>query len=283
MIAYFNGNFLPKNEVHISPDDRGFLFADGLYEIIRTYRGTLFRAKEHIERLNSGATFLNLPIQDFSYLKNVATQLLEKNEIKADATIYLQVTRGVAPRNHSFPDPVIQPTVFAIASPFDPLKGLNERENGIRVILAPDQRWARCDIKTLGLTLNVLASQLAKEKGAQEALFVKDGVILEGSRSNFMAVIDDCLLTYPASNYILNGITRRLILELCAQSGIPFREAPIFVSDLPRISEAFITGSTAEITPIVSIYGSPIGSQKPGPITRKLQDAFVKAIASSHA
>jgi len=278
MIAYFNGKFLSRNDIRISPDDRGFLFADGLYEVIRSYRGGLFRVKEHIERLSNGAMHLKLPVQEFSYLGEVAAQLLEKNGLKDDATVYFQVTRGVAPRGHAFPNPSVEPTVFATASSFDPLKGQAGRENGVPVITVPDQRWARCDMKTVGLTANVMANQQAMEKGAKEALFVRDGVMLEGTHSNFMAVVDGCLFTSPASNYILHGITRGLVLELCDKANIRFKETPVFVSDLPRISEAFITGTTTEITPVVTIDGKAVGTGKPGPVTRTLQNVFTAAV-----
>ncbi|MCG8632678.1 MAG: aminotransferase class IV [Desulfobacterales bacterium] len=278
MIAYFNGTYLPREEISISPDDRGFLFADGLYEVIRAYNGRLFKTGGHINRLNHGAAHLNLGIRDFSYLSEVARQLLEKNGLTADATIYFQVTRGAAPRGHAFPEPSPEPTVFASASPFDPAPTRLNMEKGIGVILVPDQRWARCDMKTVGLTANVLANQQAKEKGAKEALFVRDGVILEGTHSNFMAVMDNCLVTAPASNYILHGITRKLVLALCAENDIPHREAPVFATDLPGLTEAFITGTTTEITPVTAVDGSPVGSGLPGPVTRKLQKAFAARI-----
>ncbi len=278
MIAYFNGKFLPKEEITISPDDRGFLFADGLYEVIRAYNGCLFKTKDHITRLNYGATHLSLSVQDFSYLGEVARQLLEKNNLTQDATVYFQVTRGVAPRGHAFPDPAPAPTVFASAAPFNPEQTRHNMEKGLAVILVPDQRWARCDMKTVGLTANILANQQAKEKGAKEALFIRDGVIMEGTHSNFMAVIDDCLVTAPASNYILHGITRKLVLELCAANDIPHRETPIFVADLSKINEAFITGTTTEITPVTAIDGTPVGSDVPGPVTRELQKVFAALV-----
>ncbi|MEH0023114.1 MAG: aminotransferase class IV [Desulfobacter sp.] len=295
MIAYFNGAFLPKEEIHISPDDRGFLFADGLYEVIRVYNGRLFMADDHIARLNYGATHLNLKEQEFSRLKQVAVQLLEKNGLNnennelndgltkgssGDATVYIQVTRGEAPRGHAFPTPSPAPTVFASAAPFDPEKSRPGRENGVSVILVPDQRWARCDMKAVGLTANVLANQQAVEKGAKEALFVRDGVVLEGTHSNFMAVIDGCLVTAPASNYILHGITRKLVLALAEAREIPARQAPVFCTDLPRISEAFITGTTTEITPVTAIDGTAVGTGAPGPVTRALQEAFARKVAA---
>ncbi|HCY84712.1 MAG TPA: D-alanine aminotransferase Dat [Desulfobacteraceae bacterium] len=274
MIAYFNGEYCPKESIAISPDDRGFLFADGLYEVIRAYRGRLFRAEDHLERLKAGARSLNLTVQDFAHLKQVAQKLLVKNGLNADATVYFQVTRGAAPRGHAFPDPKVEPTVYGIAAPFDPGPGLKKQETGVPVILVPDQRWARCDLKTCGLTANVLANQRAKESGAGEALFVRDGVILEGTHSNFMAVVDNRLVTAPASNHILHGITRKLVLELAHAEGIPVWEAPVFEADRHKISEAFITGTTTEITPVTAIDSTPVGEGEPGPVTRTLQNAL---------
>ena len=282
MIAYFNGEFLEKDKVRISPDDRGFLFADGLYEVIRSYRGTPFRIRDHIERLNYGADHLRLGVRDFTYLEPVAQALLEKNDLKGDATVYVQVTRGTAPRGHAFPDPAPAPTVLASAAEFDPVKTMDSRENGISVITVPDQRWARCDMKTVALTANVLANQAALENNAREALFVRDGIVLEGTHSNFMAVMGNCLVTAPASNYILHGITRKVVLELAAAKGIEVRQAPVFKTELSRISEAFITGTTTEITPVTAIDGVPVGPGTPGPVTRSLQDAFTDVIANLH-
>jgi len=275
MIAYFNGEYLEKNEINISPDDRGFLFADGLYEVIRSYRGKLFRAKDHIGRLNYGAANLRMKTRDFSHLEGVAQTLLEKNELKGDATVYFQITRGVAPRGHAFPDTDPALTILATAAMFDPTKTMDARENGVPAITVPDSRWARCDMKTTALTANVLANQEAVENKAKEALFVRDGVVLEGTRSNFFAVMDDCLLTAPASHQILHGITRKVILELADSTGIQVKETPILKSELPRISEAFITGTTTEITPVISIDGAPVGTGTPGPVTRTLQDEFM--------
>lgn len=274
MIAYFNGTFLPKSDITISPDDRGFLLADGLYEVIRSYKGHLFMAKEHIERLNYGARHLRLTTTDFSYLEDVAKELLQKNNLQQDATVYLQVTRGASKRSHCFPDKKTPLTVYATASAFNDSgvqKGIKE---GVEVITVTDQRWARCDLKTIALTANVLANEQAHEAGVTEAIFVRDGVLLEGSRSNFMCVYDDTIVTAPATNYILNGITRRVILEICKELDIPVEKRPIFKSAIEKATEAMIIGTTLEITPVVKIDGIPIGSGSPGPIAKKLQEAF---------
>ncbi len=278
MIAFFNGEYLPKASIAISPDDRGFLFADGLYEVIRACDGTLFRTDDHIRRLNRGAFYLRLSVQDFGYLATVARNLIEKNRLNKDATVYIQVTRGAAPRKHGFPDLSTPLTIFAEARAFDPEKGVKDRENGISTITVTDQRWARCDLKTVGLTANVLANQQAMDAGVKEALFVRDGVLLEGSHSNFMVVRDGCVVTAPANNTILNGITRQAVLEICRDCAIEVRREAIFAQELGRIDEAFITGTTVDVTPVVTIDGNPVGSAGPGPVTRRLQQALDKMV-----
>jgi D-alanine transaminase len=272
MITYFNNTYLDKEHVRISPDDRGFLFADGLYEVIRSYGGRLFRMQQHIERLNYGATELRLPTTDFNYLSEVAVELLKRNNLEqSDATVYFQVTRGAAKRGHAFPEPQPQLTIYGIATAFDSQPSQEKMRVGIKAITLGDQRWSRCDMKTIGLTANILANQAAKEAGAQEAILVRDGVLLEGTHSNFMAVFGDTIVTAPTSNYILSGITRMAILELCAAQGFKLELKPIFAKDIALASEAFIVGTTVEVTPICHLDGNPVGSGEPGPIVRLLQ------------
>lgn len=279
MIAYLNNTYMNKDDMRISPDDRGFLFADGVYEVIRSYGGRLFRAQEHLERLNYGAAHLRLPITDFDYLAEVAGELLQKNNLeKSDATVYFQVTRGAARRSHAFPSPQPPLTVYATASPFNSASSRKKMQQGITAITVADQRWSRCDMKTIGLTANVLANQLAQEAGAQEAILVRDGVMLEGTHSNFMAVFGDTIVTAPASNYILSGITRMTILELCAEQGLKLELRPVFTQDINQAAEAFVVGTTVEVTPICQLDGKPVGSGQPGPMTKRLQQALTDRI-----
>ncbi len=282
MIAYFNSAYLDKEEVRISPDDRGFLFADGLYEVIRSYGGKLFRLQQHLDRLTYGAAELRLPTTDFTYLSEVALELLKRNDLeKSDATVYFQVTRGAAKRGHAFPVPQPQLTVYGVATPFDARASRNNMQEGIKAISIPDQRWSRCDMKTVGLTANILANQIAKEEGAQEAILVRDGVLLEGTHSNFMAVFGDTIVTAPASNYILSGITRMAILELCAAHGLHTELRPIFAKDITQASEAFIVGTTVEVTPICQLDGKAIGSGQPGPVVTLLQKKLAEFIQNN--
>lgn len=282
MIAYLNNQFMAKEDITISPDDRGFLFADGLYEVMMCYSGTLFRAEEHIARLNYGATHLRFARTDFSSLIEVAKKLIEKNGLtECDATVYFQVTRGTAKRSHSFPGEETPLTVYAFAAPFNNSGIMQAKKQGGSAITIADQRWARCDLKTVGLTANILANQQAHEEGATEALFVRDGVLLEGSHSNFMAVFDDVLVTAPVSNYILGGITRMTILEIAAELGITTELRPIYAKDLPLATEAMIVGTTVEVIPITAIDKSMVGTGIPGPVTRRLQQGFTDRVAIS--
>ncbi len=281
MIAYFNGQFMEKNQITLSPDDRGFLFGDGLYEVIRSYKGRLFLGTEHIDRLNYGARHLGLNTTDFSHLEAVGLDLIEKNQLQdKDATIYFQVTRGSALRSHPFPDPSTPLNIYGTAQAFDDTTARQKQEKGIGVITLSDNRWARCDMKTTALTANVLANQKAVENGCYEAIFVRDGVLLEGTHSNFMAVMDNTLVTAPLSNYILGGITRNHILARCKDLGIAFEERPVFERDAGRITEMMVTGTTTEVTPIVTMNGKPVGDGAPGPIARKLQQALSADIQS---
>jgi D-alanine transaminase len=282
MIAYFNGRFLPKQDIRIPADDRGFLFSDSLYEVIRYYPGHLFRPDAHIRRLNHGAAHLALSCTDFSFLVPLVRDLIHQNHLEEqDALVYIHVTRGCAPRNHPFPVPAPDPTLYVCVSPFDPAARERQRNNGIHAITVPDIRWARCDMKTTGLTANVLANQQAVENNADEAIFVRDGVLMEGTHSNFMAVFDNTVITAPLSNYILGGITRETVLDICRALGIRTAESPIYKTRIHLASELIVTGTTLEVTPIVSLDGRQVGDGSPGPTARALQAAFQERISQN--
>lgn len=273
MIAYFNGQYVSKENIRISPDDRGFLFADGVYEVIRSYGGRLFKMEDHLSRLSRNLRELQMTPVSTAHLKTVADQVLYRNNLEnEDATLYIQITRGAAPRKHPFPDPVASPTVYVSASVLQPSP--EEWETGIAIILVPDLRWGRCDIKSVGLLPNVLASQQAKERGASEAVFVRDGVITEGSHTSFCAVFDGALVTHPANHHILAGITRSVVLQLCASLAIPVRESPILKRTLTGASELMVLGTTSGVVPVVQVDDWTVGNGKPGPITSNLKQAF---------
>lgn len=278
MIAYFNGQFIPKNDVKLSPDDRGFLFADGAYEVIRSYGGRLFKVEDHLERLARSLSELHIAGPSSTHLMSVAEQVIQRNNLEnGDASLYIQVTRGVAPRKHAFPDAGTPPTVYVTAAPFQPL--YEEWEQGIIITIVPDIRWGRCDIKSVALLPNVLASQQAKERGATEAVFVRDGVITEGSHTNFCAVFNGRLITHPANNHILAGITRNVVLDLCFNLGIPCSESPILERELQKASELMVLGTTSEILPVVQVDDRRVSDGKPGPITAELQRAYRDVVA----
>ena len=277
MISFFNGDYVAKEDIVISPDDRGFLFSDGIYEVIRSYHGRLFKAPEHIRRLNYGAEELRFNTSNFDHLINVAGELINKNQLcTGDATVYIQITRGVAPRSHRFPPSETSLTIYVTARSFTPFK--DELENGIHAILVPDQRWARCDIKSIALLPNTLAHQQALEKNASEAIFVREGCVMEGTHSNLAVILDGMVVTPQKTNFILGGITRQVLLDLCKGLSIPSSERPIPVSEISQAEELMIVGTTVEITPIVAINREKVGSGVPGPITRSLQKAFREVV-----
>lgn len=280
MIAYFNGRYLPKSDVHISPDDRGFLFSDGVYEVIRSYDGVLFQCDGHLRRFAAGLAALRIAPVSSDELRQAAGQLLQENDLTAgDATVYLQVTRGAAPRRHRFPEQDTPPTVYAAARRFQPYA--KELAEGGAAILVPDQRWARCDIKSIGLLANAMASQGAWEAGAFEALFVRDGVVLEGSHTSVFFVRNGRLLTAPLSNYVLPGITREVVLAIAARLGLPVDIRPCHESELPCMDEVFLCGTTVDVTPITSVDRKPVGGGVPGPMTQVMQSELRKLTCQS--
>ena len=277
MIAYFSGRFLREEDIRISPEDRGFLFADALYEVVRTYEGRLFETQAHWARLSYGAQALRFNRTDFSELTDVAQTLLRENGLtKGDATVYVQVTRGQAPRSHPFPPQETPLTIYATARPYSPKGSTRE---GVSVITVSDQRWARCDIKTVGLTANVLAQQQAVDRGAYEALFVRDGAVLEGTHTNLFTVFDGTVVTAPRTNYILGGITRQVILGLCKELAIPVEERPVFESRLLDADEIMVVGTTTEITSVTRVNGQRLRSGQPGNMARRLSTAFREKVA----
>jgi D-alanine transaminase len=283
MIVYLNGDFVAAADARVPVDDRGFLFADGVYEVIRVYDGRPFLIDPHMQRLRAGLAALRITAAGSEHIPGAADRLLEENGLRdTDATLYVQVTRGVAPRAHAFPQPAVPPTVYVAARPFSQHPD-EFFEQGVATITAADTRWARCDIKSIALLPNVLANQAAKEKDAFEAIFVRDGTLIEGSHSNLFGVIDGELVTYPACNYILAGITRALVFELARSLDIRVREAPIFLEQLDSVQELFLSGTTTEIMPVTTLDGRNIGSGGPGPITCRVRDAFRAHIAQAVA
>jgi D-alanine transaminase len=273
MIVYLNGQYIPRERASIDVDDRGFFFADGIYEVIHSYEGHLFQMDAHLQRMGHGLRSLHIAVDGGQVVRKVAEQLIVENGLTSgEATVYVQITRGSAPRTHDFPPADTPPTVYAAATRYIPQR--DQAEEGIAAILVPDLRWARCDIKSVALLPNVLARQRAIEAGVTDAVFVRDGVALEGTASNFFGVFSGEVVTAPKTNYILPGITRDVVVGLCDEIGVPVSEAPILEHQLGEAEELFLTSTMSEIRPIVRLNGRPVGTGVPGPVTRRIQQAF---------
>lgn len=276
-IAYFNGRLLPKEDIRISPDDRGFLFGDGIYEVMKWYGAFFYDVESHLKRLKRSLREVRINWLDADTFPSLAAELTRINHLEGrHALIYLQVTRGVAPRNHSFPDPEVQPTVYAFAREINPVKA--EPSSGVKVLLRKDIRWSRCDIKSVALLANTLSFQEAHERGMKECIFVREGVITEGSRSNIFLFSDDTLFTHPESEYILSGVTRKNIIRIAKEAGIPVREEAFPLKDLVKVREAFITNTSSEVTPVAAFDTLPVADGKPGPVTARIHNKFLAEI-----
>lgn len=277
-IVYLNGEYRPKSEARIPVEDRGFLLADGIYEVAPAYRGRFLRLEEHLARMARGLAALRIDF-DAAALAEVSERLLAENRLQdaEAATVYLQVTRGVAPRSHAFPKEPIPPTVYGSAQPYT--RPPRERwERGFTAITVPDLRWSRVDIKSIALLANVLAQQAAVDAGADDAILVREGVALEGSHANLFAVIGGTVVTHALTNHILPGVTRGLVLELAAEAGMRVEQRPIFLEELRSAEELFLTGTTTEVRPIVQLDGRPVGDGRVGPAAKELYAAFLETV-----
>jgi len=270
--VYLNGEFVPYEKALIPVEDRGNLFADAVYEVVRLYGGRPLAMRAHMERLARSAAEILLPEVDYAALAEAALELAGRNKV-GDGTLYIHVSRGAAPRNHLFPVGA-RPTVFVTArSLARPEAAL--REQGIACITTPDIRWHRCDIKTVGLLPNVLAKQAARDAGAYDAIFVRDdGIVTEATSANVFAVAGGRIVTHPENNLILPGITRRLVLALAEDAGIAATFRAITKEELANVDELFISGTTTEVMPVVTVDGRPVGDGKPGPVTRRLIEKY---------
>jgi D-alanine transaminase len=267
-IIYLNGGFMPLEEARIPVLDRGFIFGDGVYEVIPVYSGHPFRLREHLQRLQhslDGIRLANPHAED--EWRGLVTELIARNEGE-DQYLYLHITRGVAHRDHAFPKNAT-PTVFMMSSPLPPADPAL-RENGVSAITAVDNRWLRCDIKAISLLPNVLLRQLAVDAGAAETVMLRDGFLSEGSASNIFVAKDGILLAPPKGHLMLPGITYDVVLELAAANGIPSRVEAIPESTLRQADEIWLTSSTREVQPITALDGKSVGSGRPGPLYRKM-------------
>ncbi|ALC84669.1 D-alanine aminotransferase [Bacillus sp. FJAT-22090] len=275
----WNDQIVNEEEVKIGFEDRGYQFGDGIYEVIKIYNGDVFTAKEHIDRLYASADKIQLVIP---YTKDVLHKMLydliETNEVQ-NGHIYLQVTRGTSARQHNFPTPAVDSVLTAYTK--ETSRPHAQLENGVKACLVEDIRWLRCDIKSLNLLGNVLAKQEAVSKDCYEAIQHRGEVITEGSSSNIYGIKDGVLYTHPVSNLILNGITRKVILDCCEEVGLPVVEEAFTKAQALEMDEIIMSSTNAEVMPIVSVDEKPIGNGTRGEWTQKLQQAFEKKIPSS--
>ena len=281
--VYLNGQFLPKPEAHISVDDRGFLLGDGIYEVTPFYEGVPFGLDRHLQRMRNGLEWMRIDC-DVEHLDEVHRELIRRNGLEEAerSLVYLQITRGAAPRTHYFPTGEVEPTVYAFANTWNrPEEAVWSR--GFRAITVPDRRWSRVDIKTICLLPNALAYQAAKDAGVDDAILVRDGVALEGAHQNFWGVFGDVVVTHPTTNQILPGITRSVVLELADELGICVDQRAIAVEELKEATELFFTGTTGEVRPCVEVDGRPVGDGTVGRLTRRLSDAFLARVEATKA
>lgn len=283
-IVHLNGALVPKSEARISPDDRGFLFGDGVYEVVRAIDGRMVDLDRHLARLTHGAAALDLALDRAGGAAGVAAvwaRLLDANGLaQGEALCYAQLTRGAAPRAHAYPAAAVPPTLYAFAQPLAPPDAL--RETGASVVTHPDLRWARCDLKTVNLLPNVLAKQAAAAAGAFEAVLVRDGpgggTVTEASHSSLFAVVAGELRTHPLGPRILPGVTRAVVLELARALGVPVREEAVTLDELRAADEVMLASTSADVMPVVAVDGRPVAGGAPGPVARGLADAMAERL-----
>ena len=274
-VAFLNGGFLPLAEARISPLDRGFLFADSVYEVLPVYGGRPFRFAEHIARLERSLGEIGMrPPHTPAGWARLFTELVAHNG-GGDMYVYLQVTRGAdSHRNHAIP-PELAPTVFMMASPL-PVVDPEVLLHGVAAVTLKDTRWKRCDIKSTALLANVLAKSAATEAGAMEAILLADGKLREGSSSSILVVAGGALRVPPESHAILPGTTRDLVLELAARAGIEVRVGPVSEATLREADEIMIAFATRGVLPITRLDGRPVGTGLPGPVWRRLYELLLE-------
>lgn len=275
-VAFINGAFMPLAEAKVSIEDRGFQFGDGVYEVIRTYKGRPFSIEAHLARLDRSAAALDLT-QPYSRAE-WSGHILEgvKRAAYPEAKIYLQITRGVAPRDHAYSDEAA-PTVVMTVREFHPLDR-SVQATGVEAMTTEDIRWGRCDIKSVNLLANVLARQQVKQARVFEAILVNAGLVTEGAVSNVMVVQGGTVVTAPEGPRILSGVTRAIVLDLALSEGVPTQERFVSQSDLYTADEVFLTGTTVEVLAVIRVDGKVIGDGRPGPITQRLAASFASRV-----
>lgn len=276
-IAYLNGHFMPLQDVHISPLDRGFLFGDGVYEVIPVHHGKPFCLEAHIDRLNQSLSGIRMPIpHTIDEWQSILETLVKKNG-NGDQLIYLQATRGVDTiRDHQFPNPIL-PTLFAYSYPKIYLSK-EEQSKGIKAIAVKDIRWKNCHIKTTARIAYVLMLQQAKDQGCDEGIIMNTGYALEGTTSNVFIVRHGVIITPPKTPQLLSGITRDCVLSIAEKNKMPYRETKISERELLNADEVWVTGSGRGISPVTEFNGNPVGKGKSGPVWKTIWDLYAREI-----
>ncbi|ART76572.1 D-amino-acid transaminase [Sutcliffiella horikoshii] len=277
MKVLLNDEILERNEAKVDIEDRGYQFGDGVYEVVNIYDGVPFTLKEHIARLYRSAKEIGILLNEQpEQLCNRLLELIKANNM-TNGGLYLQISRGVFNRTHHY-DQTLTPQLVAYPLPYKSVQ--DAQTNGVEAITAEDLRWLRCDIKSLNLLYNIMVKQKASEAGAFESILIRDGIVTEGSSSNIFIVKDGILRTHPANNLILNGITRRKLLEIMDANGWDYKIQPFHKEELMEADEVFLTSTTSEVMPIIKIDGVTFSQAKPGPYTSKFQAAFREAVKS---
>jgi D-alanine transaminase len=270
--SIINGEFVERSSAMVDIEDRGYQFGDGIYEVIRVYNGKMFTGKEHLERFFRSAKSIAIKLEyTIEQLTELLEELIKKNNLQL-GTIYMQATRGIAPRNHAFPEEKVTSTLVAYTKEL--ARPLEKMEKGVKTVLVEDIRWLRCDIKSLNLLGNVLAKQKASEKGCYEAVQSRGNDVTEGSSSNIFIVKNGVIATHASDHLILKGITKDVVFKICAENGMKMEERTFTLDELATADEVFLTSTTSEVMPVIDIDGKKVGTGEPGPVTRKLQEWF---------
>ena len=277
-VAYLNGEYMPIEEARIPVLDRGFIFGDGIYEVVPVYAGRAFRWPQHLARLKRSLAAVGIddPHSEAGWT-GLVSDLVARHPWP-DQFVYMQVTRGVARRDHAFPRPTVRPTVFAMSSPLV-LPAAEQIEQGVTAVSLPDERWLHCDIKSISLLGNVLAREAAVQAGAVECVMFRDGFLTEGSASNIWVVRDGRLHGPPADNLVLEGVRYGLIHELCAGADIPLQLRRVLREEVQVADELILSSATKEVLPITNLDGRAVGDGRPGPVFAKLHAAYQQAKA----
>lgn len=276
-IAYVNGRYVPHRDARVHVEDRGYQFADGVYEVCTVRRGVPMEEKGHLDRLERSLREMRIEMPMGRAAFSLAMRETIRRNLVEDGIVYLQVTRGVAPRDHPFPTKPVRAAVVMTARNSKPAPAA-WIEDGVKAIVVPDIRWGRRDIKTVGLLPNCMAKQAARERGAYEAILVDaDGVVTEGSSTNVWIVTEGgALVTRPPSNEILNGVTRLEIIKLAAEEGVKFEERAFTLEELRRAREVFVTSASSFVMPVTEVDDRPVANGKPGGISTKLRAAYLR-------